>query len=91
MRELFFYKEEEMQNIYKVMDEVAYVCQITVGKDIDKQSYDTPLSDYGLDSLDYMDLLYNIEERFDKKIKMDAKKAQKLTINSIAQMVVASE
>ncbi len=80
-----------MQNIDKVMDEVAYVCQITVGKDIDKQSYYTPLSDYGLDSLDYMDLLYNIEERFDKKIKMDAKKAQKLTINSIAQMVVASE
>lgn len=76
-----------MSDLNKIMDEIAYVCQITVGKPIGKDSYDTPLAEYGLDSLDYMDLMYNLEERFDTKFKLDARKIASLTVANLANRI----
>lgn len=44
-------------------------------------SKDEPLRNYGLDSLDIMDLLYNIEREFDLKNSFDVKLAGLKTIS----------
>lgn len=57
------------------------------GIDVDSLSTDTSLLEQGLDSLDMMNLYFQIEEQFDKQIEFDAAGDEMNKWNCIADIV----
>jgi acyl carrier protein len=51
------------------------------------EDYNVSLSNKGIDSLDTIDLIYNIEEKFNIKLDFDIKKSSSITLADVVNVI----
>ena len=51
------------------------------------EDYNVSLSNKGIDSLDTIDLIYNIEEKFNIKLDFDIKKSSSITLADLVNVI----
>jgi acyl carrier protein len=51
------------------------------------EDFDICLSSKGVDSLDIVDLIYNLEDKFNIKLDMNKKDSANLTLSNVADMI----
>ncbi len=69
--------QAKIENIYKEC----------FGQNLAPEDLYTPLSDAGLDSLDVIDFVYNVESFFDIKLNFDSNIMKKITIQDLIKKV----
>lgn len=76
-----------MQTEFDIKTKVENIYKECFGQNISPKDFHIPLSEAGLDSLDVIDFVYNIELFFDIKFNFDNKFMKKLTVQDLVNQV----
>lgn len=80
--------EKQMQDLSKIQDGIREVYYEVFDENISLGDFDVCLSEKGIDSLDIIDLMYNIEDKFDIKLDISKKEATNFKLSDIVKMIV---
>ena len=74
----------------KVLDTITSVYNEIFGKQLESFEFDLPVNEIGLDSLDIIDFVYQIEDALNLRLKFDDSSLAKITITQLTDSIVAS-
>lgn len=76
-----------MQSALVLQNKIVEIYKECFGQDICDDDFNSSLADKGLDSLDVIDFIYNIEGAFDLKLNFDSRNMEKLTLNDLISQI----
>ena len=84
---VLFFWEKVMQIQNTIQDGIQEVYFEIFNEKLHPEDFDICLSKKGVDSLDIVDLIYNLEEKFNIKLDLSKKESNSLTLSNVAEMI----
>ena len=73
--------------INKMCGEIAYLFDQILSVSVTESQYKEPLNSFGLDSLDYLDFVHTLEEKYNLRLKMGDIVWKNVTVYDMAEKI----